>query len=184
MKLAILAAIAAWAFVLLCANYARADESAALFFLQDEANQAQSLPREVWDTSRVIARGVASRSFYAVASAHGSIFEKVTAAAHRYGVPVNVAHAIVKKESNYRCGVRGAPTKYGRAIGIMQTIGSTARAMIGHVPRNCDEELEAGMKYLSQIVHKHGTGCAALARYEGHHYCSPYGRDAVRLARI
>jgi soluble lytic murein transglycosylase-like protein len=200
MKTVTLAAIAAGALLLACLNV-RAEpigspvdeESAAEFFAKDHAPQLhthvwQALKgageysgrRAVW--TGIIVKGIAKRSANTVVEAGGSVFSMVTAAAHRHRVPVNVAHAIVKQESGYRCGVRGTPTKYGRAIGIMQTIPSTARAMIGHLPRNCAEELEAGMKYLGQIVAQHGTGCAALARYEGHRYCSPYGRNVTRMA--
>jgi len=112
-----------------------------------------------------------------------SIHNMVSASAHRHGVPINIAHAIVKVESNYNCSARST----AGAVGIMQTLPATARGVgVSGSLTNCSTGIEAGMRYLSQIVRKHGTSCGALSLYERGLYarprCTGYASKVMRLA--
>lgn len=114
---------------------------------------------------------------------NSSIHNMVSNAASKHGVPVNIAHAVVKVESNYNCSARS----HAGALGIMQTLPATARGVgISGSLTNCSTGLEAGMRYLSQIVRKHGTSCKALSLYERGMYaqprCTGYGSKVIRLA--
>jgi uncharacterized protein (TIGR02594 family) len=65
----VLAAVAAWALLLVLLQPARADESAATFFLRDQArHSAPQLHETVWNTGRVIARGFKKRGEQALES--------------------------------------------------------------------------------------------------------------------
>lgn len=115
----------------------------------------------------------------------GSVPAMVTASAQRHGVPVNVAHAIARIESRYQCGARSR----SGARGAMQVLPATARSVGVHGNLyDCATGIDAGMKYLAQIIRQHGTGCAALALYNRGAYarpiCTGYGRQAVRLAMM
>jgi len=115
----------------------------------------------------------------------GEVARMVTASAQRHGVPVRVAHAIATIESRYNCRARS----HANARGAMQVLPATARGVGVHGNLyDCATGIEAGMRYLAQIVRQHGTGCAALGLYERGAYarpvCSKYGRKAIRLASL
>lgn len=94
---------------------------------------------------------------------NASIHQLVTQAAVRHGVPVALAHGIVRAESNYRCGVRASD---GLSVGIMQVRPATARSVGVHGSMtNCANSLEAGMRYLRKALARAGgdwTGAATL----------------------
>jgi len=109
----------------------------------------------------------------------------VTNAARRHGVPANVAHAIARIESGYRCSARSN----AGARGLMQVLPATARGVgVSGNLFDCATGVEAGMRYLARIIARHGSGCAALGLYErGAHarpICTRYGRKALRLASM
>jgi len=165
-------AFIAFASVIAGVGMARADESPALFFVQQSASLHPT--------------NIATRTRNKLARvADGGIHALVTESAQRHGVPVRVAHAIVRVESNYNCGARS----HMNARGIMQVLPATARGEgVGGNLYNCATGLEAGMRYLRKIVVAHGTSCAALSLYERGIYarpvCTGYGRKAVRLASV
>ena len=109
----------------------------------------------------------------------------VTEAAERHGVPVALAHAIIKIESGYNCH---AHSRYG-AAGIGQVLPSSARAegVSGNL-YECGTGLEASMRYLRHAVALYGPGCAAASAYNtglfGRGRCTGYGRRAMRLAQL
>lgn len=87
-----------------------------------------------------------------------------------YGVPVSLAHAVIKVESNYR------PNVVGRAgeIGLMQIKPSTAR-MMGYSGSakglfNPETNIKYGMKYLAK-AHSLGGGttCGTILKYNAGH---------------
>ncbi len=112
------------------------------------------------------------------------IFAMVTEAAQRHGVPVGLAHAIIKIESGYNCGAR---SRYG-AAGIGQILPSSARAegVSGNL-YECSTGLEASMRYLKHAVALYGDSCAAASAYNtgisGRGRCTGYGRRAMQLAQ-
>jgi len=117
------------------------------------------------------------------ASASPSIYAMVTAAAERHGVPVALAHAIIKIESGYNCR---AHSRFG-ALGIGQVMPSSARAegVSGNL-YECSTGLEASMRYLKRAIATYGDNCAAASAYNtgiyGRGRCTGYGRRAIRLA--
>lgn len=87
-----------------------------------------------------------------------------------YGVPVDLAHAVISVESNYRADARGSAGE----IGLMQIKPSTAR-MMGYSGSsqglfNPETNIKYGMKYLA-MAHKLGGGatCGTILRYNAGH---------------
>lgn len=86
------------------------------------------------------------------------------------GVPLDLARAVVRVESNFRVNARGSAGE----VGLMQIKPSTARAMgySGSTKAlyNPETNLRFGMKYLG-IAHKLGDGsvCGTLLRYNAGH---------------
>lgn len=107
-------------------------------------------------------------------------FSRVTSAAEAAGVPPAIAHAVVRIESNYNPNSRSS----SGAIGIMQVLRSTARAM-GEDPYTIDGNLRAGMKYLRLALNSSTNLCAAISGYNhgilNHPYCSAYGRQVLAI---
>ena len=101
------------------------------------------------------------------ASAYDAIISKHAA---RHGVPVSLARAVVRIESNFRPNARGRAGE----IGLMQIKPATARMMgySGNAKGLYDPEtnIRWGMKYLAQ-AHRLGGGdtCGTLLRYNAGH---------------
>ncbi|MBA5777819.1 transglycosylase SLT domain-containing protein [Stappia sp. F7233] len=97
----------------------------------------------------------------------------ITTTAKKHGIPAELAHAIVKVESNYN------PKAKGRAgeIGLMQIKPATARGMgyKGAASGLYDPKtnLEWGMKYLAG-AHKKAGGdlCGTVLRYNAGHFAT------------
>ncbi|WP_127522862.1 transglycosylase SLT domain-containing protein [Mesorhizobium sp. Z1-4] len=94
------------------------------------------------------------------------------------GVPVNLAHAVIRIESNFRANARGRAGE----VGLMQIKPATARAMgySGSVKGlyNPETNIKYGMKYLGQ-ARKLGDGsvCGTILKYNA-------GHGAKRMNRI
>ena len=148
-------------------------DSPATFFEQDYARMRQLPPAIVYQTRRAPVEHLVHRLA-------GNVWDMVRQSAASHGVPQAVAIAIVRQESGGRCHPGGVG-------GIMQVLPRTARAM-GVSGNSCAASLEAGMRYLAQIVHAHGTSCAALSLYNvgaaARPHCTAYGRNILRLARL
>jgi soluble lytic murein transglycosylase-like protein len=87
-----------------------------------------------------------------------------------YGVPVALAHAVIRVESNYRPNARGRAGE----IGLMQIKPATARAM-GYSGGaaglyNPETNIRFGMKYLA-MAHQLGGGstCGTILKYNAGH---------------
>ena len=94
----------------------------------------------------------------------------IAAKAKKHGVPLSLAHAVIKVESNYRANARGSAGE----IGLMQIKPSTAR-MLGYSGSakglyNPETNIEYGMKYLGQ-AHRLGGGstCGTILKYNAGH---------------
>lgn len=90
--------------------------------------------------------------------------------ARSYGVPADLAHAIIKIESNYRANARGSAGE----IGLMQIKLSTAR-MLGYSGSrkglfNPETNIRYGMQYLA-MAHDMGGGstCGTVLKYNAGH---------------
>lgn len=131
--------------------------------------------------TREIAR-TPGRIVIAVAEGASDIHAMVTAAAIAAGVPVNIAHAVVKMESGYN----PRSVSSSGALGVMQVLPSTARAM-GENPHTIDGNIRAGMKYLRLALNSSNDLCKAISGYNhgiaGRPYCTAYGRRVLANAR-
>lgn len=113
--------------------------------------------------------GVAGRAGSAVAgnARYAAIIARYAAA---NGVPLNLATAVVRVESNFRANARGAAGE----IGLMQIKPATARLMgySGSVKGLYDPEtnIKWGMKYLGK-AHQLGGGsvCGTILKYNAGH---------------
>ncbi|MCF6368220.1 lytic transglycosylase domain-containing protein [Rhizobium halophilum] len=122
--------------------------------------------------SKVTTAGYASsRSPLAAAMQSTNPYSKIiTKYAKEYGVPVELAHAVVKVESNFNPKARGAAGE----IGLMQIKPATARMMgyKGSVKQlyNPETNIEFGMKYLG-AAHELGGGktCGTILKYNAGH---------------
>jgi hypothetical protein len=110
------------------------------------------------------------------------VHEAVTAAALAAGVPISIAHAVVRMESGYNPRARSS----SGAVGVMQVLPHTAAAM-GENPYTFDGNLRAGMKYLALALRSSSDLCAAISGYNhgiaGRPYCTAYGRRVLAMAR-
>jgi soluble lytic murein transglycosylase-like protein len=94
----------------------------------------------------------------------------ITSYASSYGVPVALAHAVVRVESNYRADMTGRAGE----VGLMQIKYSTAKGLGYTGTRqalyNPDTNIRWGMKYLAG-AHKlgNGTTCGTILRYNAGH---------------
>lgn len=104
----------------------------------------------------------------------------IAAKAQEHGVPIGLADAVVRVESNYQPRVSGK----GGALGLMQIKYSTAKA-IGFTGTAQDlfdpaTNLEWGMRYLAG-AHKlaNGDTCGTVMRYQGGHRTTQMSKDAT-----
>lgn len=107
----------------------------------------------------------------AVAAADIAKFKDIVARfAGEFGVPADLAHAVVTVESNYYPKARG---KDGE-IGLMQIMPATARGMGYRGPMDGlyhpETNIKWGMRYLAKAYHLGGkTTCGAILKYNAGH---------------
>lgn len=114
---------------------------------------------------------------------HSPIAALVARSAAAHGVPVPLALAVIRVESNFNPRARNH-----NARGIGQVLPATARS-VGIDPGRLltlAGGLEAAMRYLALAVARHGTGCAAASAYNTGIWtrprCTLYGRRVMSLA--
>jgi soluble lytic murein transglycosylase-like protein len=175
-------ALALGALTMIFAHQAAAQETAAEYFARDRGVWLAAFPK-----SPPAARAVKRRAYPGVylTPAGGDVRALVTAAAHRNGIPIALAHGVARAESGYRCSARS----HSNARGAMQVLPATARSVgISGNLFDCATGIEAGMRYLRLVIARGGTGCAGVSLYERGLYarpvCSRYGRNVLRLAQI
>ncbi len=100
------------------------------------------------------------------------------------GVPVRLAHAVVRIESNYRPGIRGGAGE----IGLMQIKPATARMMgfrgATKALYNPDTNLKYGMKYLAAAYRMSGgTICGTVLKYNAGHGARRMNPISARYCR-
>lgn len=107
----------------------------------------------------------------AAAPSKAQFKDLIEAAARKHGVPVALAHAVVRVESNYNPRARGSAGE----VGLMQIKPATARGLgfRGSVKALYDPatNLEWGMRYLA-AAHKLASGdtCGTILRYNAGHF--------------
>ncbi|WP_244293972.1 lytic transglycosylase domain-containing protein [Pannonibacter carbonis] len=113
----------------------------------------------------------ASVTAKAAGSSQARFKDLIDAAARKHGVPLALAHAVVRVESNYNPGARGSAGE----VGLMQIKPATARGLgfRGSVKALYDPatNLEWGMRYLA-AAHKLASGdtCGTILRYNAGHF--------------
>jgi hypothetical protein len=96
----------------------------------------------------------------------------IVAEANDQDVPPEIALAVATDETrlcHWRSDgsvVLGDPTKYGRAIGVMQLLPGTA-ANLGVDPYDVNQNIHGGVKYLSQLYDHYGDWGLAVQHYNG-----------------
>lgn len=113
----------------------------------------------------------------------GPLYAMVSAAAQVAGVPIAIAHAVVRTESRYNPRARGRAGE----LGLMQIKPATARGLgfRGAASGLFDpaENLRWGMRYLRLALARGGPGCAGVSLYQSGIYarprCSAYGRRVL-----
>ena len=98
-------------------------------------------------------------------SGANSNVEKVTAAAIRYNVPVNLALAVAKQESGFIHQTdKGITTSKKGALGLMQLMPDTARELKVD-PNNLEQNIDGGVRYLKQQLDRFGNPRDAAIAY-------------------
>ena len=91
-----------------------------------------------------------------------SVQSMIAEAASRYGVPVDLALAVARRESNFDQNARGALDE----IGVFQLRPGTA-AEVGVDPFDLAGNIEGGMRYLRKQFDRFGDWATALMAYNG-----------------
>lgn len=99
--------------------------------------------------------------------------------AQRNGVPRDIVHAVAMVESTKTCGARN-----GASRGIMQVQRGAAKEVGVNWPfRSCEDEIEAGVRYLKLALDKGGYNCSGISLYNMGLYarprCTEYGRKVM-----
>jgi soluble lytic murein transglycosylase-like protein len=137
-----------------------------------DRQQTSSIVRvqpELKATARKKVIGLGGETATTVASST-SYTTLVSQYAATYGVPVSLAHAVIRVESNYRPNMRGSAGE----IGLMQIKPETARMMGYSGPANGlfnpETNIKYGMKYLG-MAHQlaGGSTCGTILRYNAGH---------------
>jgi soluble lytic murein transglycosylase-like protein len=110
----------------------------------------------------------------------------VDAAAFAAGVPVHLAHAVIRQESNYNPSLRGAAGEYGIGQIKCQTARSVGFAGDCLQLFDASTNLTYSMRYLRLALDRGGAGCAGVSLYQrgvyGRPSCSGYGRQVMARA--
>lgn len=118
-------------------------------------DRTEEMDKERTMKKYIVAIAIGAMIFTAPAFA-GSVQNMVIAEAKRQGVPVGLALAVAKAESNFRCGAIGRAGERG----VMQIKPQTARGLGYKGPasglNNCATGIRYGMIYLKQAYRKAG----------------------------
>jgi soluble lytic murein transglycosylase-like protein len=118
-------------------------------------------------TTAAVARASVPSAAVPSGLAYGEIISRYASA---YGVPVSLAHAVIRIESNYRPNTRGSAGE----IGLMQIKPATARMMgysgVTSGLYNPETNIKYGMKYLGMAQDLGGgTTCGTILKYNAGH---------------
>ncbi|NNK78251.1 MAG: lytic transglycosylase domain-containing protein [Litoreibacter sp.] len=114
--------------------------------------------------ARQEAQALGSRSFSTIPAYGGSYrgvyLSRAKAMARKHGVPEDLFLRLVQQESGWNPNAR---SRKG-AIGLAQLMPATAR-QLGVNPRDPNQNLDGGARYLSRMYRKFGSWRLALAAY-------------------
>ena len=127
--------------------------------------------RKTLDMATTASIGLRNAAASTAAVAGGGQYSAIVARyAASYGVPVSLAHAVIRIESNYRPNMVGSAGE----IGLMQIKPATAR-MMGYNGSakglfDPDTNIKYGMKYLAMAQDLGGgTTCGTILKYNAGH---------------
>ncbi|KAA6453291.1 lytic transglycosylase domain-containing protein [Bacillus swezeyi] len=125
--------------------------------------EAQSLTAEITAPAPVAAAAPSvTKETVSFGGQNQHIDEIIKQAAQKYGVDEKLIHAVVKQESRYQ---QKAVSQAG-AMGLMQLMPSTAKALGVSNAFDPVQNIEGGTKYLKQMLDKYsGNVQLALAAY-------------------
>lgn len=111
--------------------------------------------------------------------ASAGVDEMLDRAAQKHGIPADIVHAVAMVESTKKCGARN-----GGSRGIMQVQRGAAKEVGVAWPfRTCEDEIEAGTRYLKKALDKGGYNCKGITLYNtglfARPHCSEYGRKVM-----
>lgn len=111
----------------------------------------------------------------------------IQAAAIRHGVDADLVHAVIQAESDYDPNCRSS----AGALGLMQLMPATARALGVSDPLDPAANIEGGVKYLRQQLDRfhdvdlalaaYNAGPGAVLRYDG---IPPYRETQAYVRRV
>lgn len=111
----------------------------------------------------------------------------IQAAATRHGVDADLVHAVIQAESGYNPNCRSS----AGALGLMQLMPGTARALGVSDPLDPEANIEGGVKYLRQQLDRfhdvdlalaaYNAGPGAVRRYDG---IPPYRETQAYVRRV
>lgn len=104
-------------------------------------------------------------------------------AADKHQVPRPLVHAVAQVESGKKCAA-----KNGKYRGIMQVSPGAAREVGVRYPfKTCDDEIEAGVRYLALAIARGGPTCHGVSLYQSglnkRPHCSSYGRKVMSISK-
>ncbi len=122
-------------------------------------NLLSTLARLRWIESQLGAVGGSSRTDHPKSSpAFRTLVEE---AARRYGLDPGLVDAVVRVESGYN----PSATSPAGAMGLMQLMPATARALGVVDPYDPVQNVDAGVRYLRGLINRYGDVALALAAY-------------------
>lgn len=121
------------------------------------------------------------------ASGNKAVFAQlVTNAAFAAGVPVAIAQAVVRHESNYNARARARAGEWGLGQIKCQTARGVGFRGSCHELADASTNLAYAMAYLKQAIDKGGAGCAGVSLYNmgvlARARCTGYGRQIMARA--
>jgi len=102
----------------------------------------------------------------------GSVPDMVDRLAAQFGVPVKLAHALIRVESNYQAN---AVSPKG-AMGLMQLMPALAKHYAVDDPFDPEQNLTAGLQHLKILLDRFDTATALAAYNAGETAVAKYGR--------
>jgi soluble lytic murein transglycosylase-like protein len=150
---------------------AKVEKAAAVKARKSTANRHTKANRKTVDLTTTASIGPRNAAMSASAAAGDGQYSAIIARyAASYGVPVSLAKAVVRIESNYRPNMVGSAGE----IGLMQIKPETARMMGYGGPIkglfNPDTNIRYGMKYLAMARDLGGgTTCGTILKYNAGH---------------
>jgi soluble lytic murein transglycosylase-like protein len=110
----------------------------------------------------------------------------VDAAAFSAGVPKNIAHAVIRQESNYNPRLRGRAGEWGLGQIKCQTARSVGFGGLCGALADAVTNLRYSMAYLRLALERGGQGCGGVTLYNrglgARVSCSSYGRQVMARA--